>query len=904
MEEQGLVRSYMRCLHCGRRLPILRKLTSAEFCSDEHGREYGRRQEELALSRLIEQQTVRRIPRARRPKDLSRLLALLGDFAALEPRARGWGTFQKTQGKPLASELSVVLPLREVTRIKRRLPTASISALAASGYVKGPQLSHPPVEAQWTPATLADFRFTPFRPLWTLPPGRAMAPVFQFHPVSILREAAGLLTVVGAPGWGRFPMVPITVLPVELPMAAAVETAGVQSLSIRSRHKEEPAAPIWGATQPSWAWLEELCGFTLRTELLLPADSDGIEFGPRPGGFLRTVPSPGLSSNLEQRLDGPASKLAAQRRPPSLPGFRYAGTPAWRGSPQTMPAASYPAPSNSPLRAAAAAGSGWGYLEPPSLSPLTPEPTVAMQPALRLAPALLEPATGNRRPCLTSEAAAFTVRRLLPATNRPIGTAQLKGGARIAIRVPLADVSRPVECSPPAPDSLPPAPAARWSRLTTLPDFFPPITGFVSWPATERSLAAEFQQRNPTPNTEAAAELTIHRPRFELTAKAVCEPGYGGWLPMDPAKMDSSCHAKDSGAELMPPAGVDASTGLEMVDARIASMAGRTQIQTPLIRLTADQMAPADSCSAPIAVDELAWPSMLPLLPKSLCVVGRDMSKSDSGFAGWRSPVLAASTLWQRLPSGARWSSAFMSLLLTMTLGWVYWGSAPATRVGEKQASVSVMSNTWQSLQDGILRRAAVSLTDDFRLGLSEWEGEGEWANQWSYDTAGFVRTGSMAMYTPSRPLTDYRMEFLGQIERKSMSWTVRSADSKNYYAVKIVLTNPGPLPTATIVRYPVIDGKPGRVVETPVRLPIRMDTLYRVSMDIHGNDYTLALQGQVVDTWSESRLTRGGVGFFSGKGELARIRWVGVWHQYDMLGRLCALLAPTGLQPRERNSE
>jgi hypothetical protein len=130
----------------------------------------------------------------------------------------------------------------------------------------------------------------------------------------------------------------------------------------------------------------------------------------------------------------------------------------------------------------------------------------------------------------------------------------------------------------------------------------------------------------------------------------------------------------------------------------------------------------------------------------------------------------------------------------------------------------------------------------------------------------------------------------------------VRAADHRNYYAVRIVLTKPGALPSASVVRHAVINGTPERAVETPLRQSIRMDTLYRVSMDLRGPNYTLVVGGQVVDAWTERRLTKGGIGFFSAKGERARIRWVGVWHQYDTLGRLCAFLAPLGLESPDRS--
>jgi hypothetical protein len=48
-----------------------------------------------------------------------------------------------------------------------------------------------------------------------------------------------------------------------------------------------------------------------------------------------------------------------------------------------------------------------------------------------------------------------------------------------------------------------------------------------------------------------------------------------------------------------------------------------------------------------------------------------------------------------------------------------------------------------------------------------------------------------------------------------------------------------------------------------------------------------------MVDTWTDARLPKGGIGFFTARGEESRVRWVALTHQYDMLGRLCAYLAP-----------
>jgi hypothetical protein len=40
----------------------------------------------------------------------------------------------------------------------------------------------------------------------------------------------------------------------------------------------------------------------------------------------------------------------------------------------------------------------------------------------------------------------------------------------------------------------------------------------------------------------------------------------------------------------------------------------------------------------------------------------------------------------------------------------------------------------------------------------------------------------------------------------------------------------------------------------------------------------------------------------FANRGERARLRWVEVSHQYDALGRVCAYLAPYGIEGRNGN--
>jgi hypothetical protein len=202
-------------------------------------------------------------------------------------------------------------------------------------------------------------------------------------------------------------------------------------------------------------------------------------------------------------------------------------------------------------------------------------------------------------------------------------------------------------------------------------------------------------------------------------------------------------------------------------------------------------------------------------------------------------------------------------------------------------------------------QRATRNFTDDFRAGLNQWKGvQAKWPKNWSYNTDGFIHPGQLALYRPSVPLSDYRFEFMAQIENKSVDWVVRAHDGDNYYALKFAVVEPGPRPIVAMVRYPVIEGHRGERVETPVRLMIHANTPYRVTVDVKGNRYHAYIEGQETDLWTEDRLKTGGVGFFSEAGEHARVYWVKLESHGDILGRICGLLSGNGSRATGRETQ
>jgi hypothetical protein len=253
-------------------------------------------------------------------------------------------------------------------------------------------------------------------------------------------------------------------------------------------------------------------------------------------------------------------------------------------------------------------------------------------------------------------------------------------------------------------------------------------------------------------------------------------------------------------------------------------------------------------------------------------------------------------------PAFASWNlrnRAGKVLILSLLAGFLFLlrlGMPDLTASANTRPSLSgTFDRSWVDLRQTVVQRAAIDLNDDFRAGLDDWETHPGTA-PWAYDGSGFALPVRLALYKPSMDLADYRMEFLGQLEKRGMGWVVRAADEDNYEAVRLVVTRPGPLPLVDLVHYSVINGRQVDRVQKPLPLTIRTDMMFRARMDVQGDDFTLIIQGQIVDFWSDGRLKRGGVGFFCQKGEVARLRWVEVSHHYDMLGKLCAYLTPYGM--------
>jgi hypothetical protein len=159
--------------------------------------------------------------------------------------------------------------------------------------------------------------------------------------------------------------------------------------------------------------------------------------------------------------------------------------------------------------------------------------------------------------------------------------------------------------------------------------------------------------------------------------------------------------------------------------------------------------------------------------------------------------------------------------------------------------------------------------------GMSIMVGEGGWVENWAGDPIGQHGGREITIYRPSLKLSDYRIEFQGQIDNKSIGWIFRAADTDNYYAMKLQLVSPELPLTVVLYKYIVIKGRQVQVGRVPIDVPVRNDTVFSVRMDVRGPKFTTYVQGQSVDVWTDDQIRSGGVGFLNERSERGKIKSV-----------------------------
>jgi len=161
-----------------------------------------------------------------------------------------------------------------------------------------------------------------------------------------------------------------------------------------------------------------------------------------------------------------------------------------------------------------------------------------------------------------------------------------------------------------------------------------------------------------------------------------------------------------------------------------------------------------------------------------------------------------------------------------------------------------------------------VSLEEQFDSGLTNWTGG---VDDWVLDAAG-ARTGSLALFTPSLDRRDYDMEFLTRIDHRSVTWVFRAINLSEYHLATIASTADGGYEFG---RGTVVGGVSELAATTPIPMALNRKNAITIRLHALGNDFSVSLDGRVIDTWTDSRLPVGGIGFMGAPDDRARLYWV-----------------------------
>jgi hypothetical protein len=148
-------------------------------------------------------------------------------------------------------------------------------------------------------------------------------------------------------------------------------------------------------------------------------------------------------------------------------------------------------------------------------------------------------------------------------------------------------------------------------------------------------------------------------------------------------------------------------------------------------------------------------------------------------------------------------------------------------------------------------------------------------SGDWSISTNG-ADPGALRLWKASLDLTDYDINFRGRINVRALGWVFRATDAGSFYGIKLLAAPPGG-ESSYLQRLRRSWGGEVERSQSPMPFTLAEGAEASVRVRVRGSRFETSIDGQVVDDWTDNRLVRGAIGFFSEAGESATIRWVTV---------------------------
>ncbi len=876
----------MRCLYCGKQLALLRRLTGGgEFCSDAHKQSYQEEYNRLALSRLLQAQSKpgeikisakapvpveglgqplppgasrrRSLPASQATPEYSRGPIIAGPVTSAPAMVEETVHEPIAEGRPVAREETAIGTIEETPtpEMAEQEPTA-LAGFSMETPSGAPLADGLPYVEQWLEVSA-----NPLAPLCQAP-----------NQLSMLSWATLVSLDIGPPAGGvLFPALETDVIPREFARAALNLSALIErstenlapSVHTPDVENQHPFSSIPTAELVTLELSSPACGATapILGTAATPQDTAGSKMSLDVPFAVTATPAQAFPSALPIALDIRVSTSGASHHSSLNGALRFPIGVAFR---DTSLLDLYPSGIDFPAEEAEVSlVAPWadamfsednalnsGGESPLGIMESGATPREALQALSRLHQDLVEEQE-PAEPAAEPSVAAFELLAEPAELSNTVATTPVEPTAAIIdiSAEPVTDrptpraaqelFAIPLKTFPPSKPAL----AVETSALTSLSPEMPRLKGLPLRPKVAKtppgfspqpivvppkSPAPENKAKEPTPaqprpdiKTKPGPPPVVKQPPVKSTPGQPAKPTQPG-KPTQPVKPVQTVKPPQAAKPAQPVQTVNSSGPSAPTE---ANRPVHTQPATSAQPAGRETQPPADNKNpaAPPVAEEL-MPSFATLQPVKSASFGSLKVK------------LVIAILLVVVASGAyyRWASKSHHL-----------PSAPAA-------------------------------TED-RVGPSIMMGEGGWVEGWASDPNGSHAGRQITIYRPSLKLSDYRIEFKGEIDSKSIGWVFRALDPYNYYAMKLAIVAPGLSPKIALVKYSVVQGHETEVGRVPVNIDARLDTMFSVRVDVRGSKFSTYVQGQPVDVWTDEQLKSGGVGFLNERAERARIKSVSI---------------------------
>ena len=786
----------MRCLYCGKELALLKRWTrGGQFCSEAHKKSYQEEYNRIGLSRLLQAQS--------KPK------------ASQQEAAPGVGGGSKAPSRPdLAAPVAVedepVEVIEEAQPIESaatEAPQEAVESVAeAAGGAVDEKIAEEPAETAWEPDNMAGFinNSTPEPVALEVSPYSAPWKTGEIPPVAPLWQSQGVLNR-------------------HLPEAAVLELKFRPNLA-ESEHSAPEVKLTPNQFEPGKPFPPTHESVLMSTNQLPSAGVLKLDMTASTAEWSAIAPTDNILSFPYEDPQREWTLLQLRCTDIELPGAEapvvFEGESAdgalWQTAKDTV-----------------------GIAQPEEAEPAHAEALdAAIEPEAEAAEIAGEPVAATEGLAelsegLTEEQPRGDSQKSAPEAepeHEPLSLAEEPLAEEPVAEIPHDTQAAPVTPAPRSADQavdIPlkiftpakPSPVEGAGALIKLPVFLPGHTGLplrpkmglvaagsgagskkssqrppVAQPTPENKAAEAKPGTKQEPKTAAAEKMATETAKTEASAK-----------PATPA----AANTKPWGKPTAPPSPKEAGAKGGKSVAPKVQPAPSVKITPPAAKPREEDKPKTLPAAEKIAAEKVEKAVEPPSAPKpkpapvAVEAAGAPVEIEAPSFGAQGGNTSFLSTLKGKLAIGG------VAAVLCLGAYFIFGGKSPAPAPNQAAAAD--------------------------KAGPSIMVGGGGWVEGWSGDPNGAHFGRQITIYRPSLKLSDYRIEFKGEIEHKSLGWVFRATDPENYYAMKLAITTPGLEPKISLVKSVVSEGKETQAGKTPINLDVRLDTQYSVRVDVRG---------------------------------------------------------------------